>query len=102
MPPDVMVDANLRATEAREERLGLIGARAVMRIGLRMIDALWPQYISIYNDAYRPVLGVKNPWARGQPVSGCWSEIWQMTTAADRARPAFRGLALSSRGVLRI
>src|SRR5689334_23133079 len=39
---------------------------------------LWwgPQYISIYNDAYIPVLGEKHPWALGQPVSECWKEIW--------------------------
>ena len=37
---------------------------------------LWwgPQYISIYNDAYRPVLGSKHPWGLGQPVSECWKE----------------------------
>jgi signal transduction histidine kinase len=41
---------------------------------------LWwgPQYISIYNDAYRPVLGTKHPWALGQPVSECWKEIWHI------------------------
>ena len=41
---------------------------------------LWwgPRYISIYNDAYRPVLGSKHPWALGQPVSECWSEIWDV------------------------
>jgi hypothetical protein len=41
---------------------------------------LWwgPQYISIYNDAYRPVLGTKHPWALGQPVSECWREIWHV------------------------
>src|SRR5215467_5968339 len=42
---------------------------------------LWwgPQFIQIYNDAYRPVLGTKHP-ARGlaQPVSECWSEIWHI------------------------
>ena len=39
---------------------------------------LWwgPSYISIYNDAYRPILGAKHPWALGQPASTCWSEIW--------------------------
>jgi PAS domain S-box-containing protein len=39
---------------------------------------LWwgPRYISIYNDAYRPVLGTKHPRALGQPVDECWSEIW--------------------------
>jgi PAS domain S-box-containing protein len=41
---------------------------------------LWwgPQYISIYNDPYRPVLGAKHPWALGRPVSECWSEIWHI------------------------
>lgn len=41
---------------------------------------LWwgPQYVSIYNDAYRPVLGTKHPWACGRPVSECWSEIWHI------------------------
>jgi signal transduction histidine kinase/DNA-binding response OmpR family regulator len=41
---------------------------------------LWwgPQYVSIYNDAYRPVLGAKHCWALGKPVSECWSEIWHI------------------------
>jgi signal transduction histidine kinase/FixJ family two-component response regulator len=39
---------------------------------------LWwgPEYVCIYNDAYRPVLGAKHPWALGQPVSRVWREIW--------------------------
>jgi signal transduction histidine kinase/DNA-binding response OmpR family regulator len=38
---------------------------------------LWwgPDYISIYNDAYRPVLGTKHSWALGQPFRDCWPEI---------------------------
>ena len=41
---------------------------------------LWwgPQYIQIYNDAYRPVPGAKHPCALGQPASKCWSEIWHV------------------------
>jgi signal transduction histidine kinase len=41
---------------------------------------LWwgPEYISIYNDAYRPVLGTKHPWALGRPVRECWSEVWNV------------------------
>jgi hypothetical protein len=41
---------------------------------------LWwgPRYVSIYNDAYRPVLGTKHPWALGQPLSECWKEIWHI------------------------
>jgi PAS domain S-box-containing protein len=41
---------------------------------------LWwgPQYVSIYNDAYCPVLGAKHPWGLGRPLSECWSEIWDV------------------------
>jgi signal transduction histidine kinase/CheY-like chemotaxis protein/PAS domain-containing protein len=41
---------------------------------------LWwgSQYISLYNDAYRPVLGEKHPSSLGQPVKECWSEIWHV------------------------
>lgn len=41
---------------------------------------LWwgPHYISIYNDAYRPILGTKHPWALGRPVNEVWSEIWSV------------------------
>jgi hypothetical protein len=39
---------------------------------------LWwgSDYVCIYNDAYRPVLGAKHPWALGQPVTQVWQEIW--------------------------
>lgn len=41
---------------------------------------LWwgPEYISLYNDAYRPILGKKHPMALGQPVRDCWNEIWHI------------------------
>jgi signal transduction histidine kinase/CheY-like chemotaxis protein len=41
---------------------------------------LWwgPDYISIYNDAYIPILGLKHPNALGLPVRECWSEIWDI------------------------
>ncbi|MGC1577212.1 MAG: response regulator [Beijerinckiaceae bacterium] len=41
---------------------------------------LWwgPDYISIYNDAYVPILGKKHPNALGLPVRECWSEIWSI------------------------
>jgi PAS domain S-box-containing protein len=42
---------------------------------------LWwgPQFIQIYNDPYRPVLGAKHPESGlGRPVSECWSEIWHI------------------------
>src|SRR5690242_19229976 len=41
---------------------------------------LWwgPQYVSLYNDAYRPILGEKHPRSLGQPAKECWLEIWQV------------------------
>jgi len=38
---------------------------------------LWwgPDYVQIYNEAYRPILGSKHPRAMGQPVRECWAEI---------------------------
>lgn len=41
---------------------------------------LWwgSEYISIYNDAYIPVLGTKHPWGLGKAVKECWSEIWDI------------------------
>ena len=41
---------------------------------------LWwgPEYVSIYNDPYRPILGTKHPRSMGQPCRECWSEIWHI------------------------
>ena len=65
-----------------------IGAPNTWSLALRMMVSfllanrfpmlLWwgEKYVSIYNDAYLPVLGAKHPWALGKPVSECWAEIW--------------------------
>jgi PAS domain S-box-containing protein len=46
----------------------------------RFPQLLWwgPQFCSLYNDAYIPILGAKHPWALGQPVSEVWKEIWHV------------------------
>jgi signal transduction histidine kinase len=31
----------------------------------------------LYNDAYRPTLALKHPWALGRPAKEVWSEIWR-------------------------
>src|SRR6201996_7714429 len=43
---------------------------------------LWwgPDYVSIYNDAYRPILGTKHPLALGLPFREVWSEIAEVLT----------------------
>ena len=35
-----------------------------------------PEYVVLYNDAYRTILGSKHPWALGQRCRDCWAEIW--------------------------
>lgn len=44
-----------------------------------------PDFVAIYNDAYRPTLGIKHPWALGRPAREVWSEIWD-----DLLHPIFR------------
>ena len=41
---------------------------------------LWwgPEYIQLYNDAYRPVLGTKHPRSMGQAAKECFPEIWDI------------------------
>ena len=35
-----------------------------------------PEFVVLYNDAYRSVFGAKHPWALGLPGREAWSEIW--------------------------
>jgi len=47
----------------------------------RFPHLLWwgPDFIQIYNDPYRPILGTKHPdLGLGRPVSECWAEIWHV------------------------
>ncbi len=48
----------------------MLGSRYAMWIG-------WgPELTFFYNDAYRPTLGTKHPWALGKPSREVWKEIW--------------------------
>ncbi|GAB4191445.1 MAG: hypothetical protein Fur006_34680 [Coleofasciculaceae cyanobacterium] len=41
------------------------------------MQILWgSDYIQFYNDAYRPILGVKHPKSLGQRGCDCWAEVW--------------------------
>jgi signal transduction histidine kinase/CheY-like chemotaxis protein len=54
--------------------------RTVVNILLSSRYAMWMAWgrelTMLYNDAYRPTLGIKHPWALGQPASSVWAEIW--------------------------
>src|SRR3954463_13065080 len=57
---------------------------AALRTAVRlMLDSpvatsLWcgPGYTLLYNDAYRPILGVKHPSALGRSGADVWDELW--------------------------
>jgi hypothetical protein len=79
--------ARVRAFDWSKTPLGVstrwspaLRATARFPLAKRFPMLLWwePDYVSIYNDAYRAVLGTKHPWALGKPVSECWSEIWHI------------------------
>ena len=44
-----------------------------------------PEFVLLYNDAYRPILGDKHPWALGRPAREAWSEVWPQIEAAHLA-----------------
>jgi signal transduction histidine kinase/DNA-binding response OmpR family regulator len=51
-----------------------------------MAVAWGPSYALVYNDAYRPILGTKHPWAMGRPCFDVWSEL------AHIVQPMFDGV----------
>lgn len=51
-----------------------------------MLLWLGPDLVQVFNDAYRPFLGVKYPTAVGQPAAECWPDVWaEMGPLADAA-----------------
>src|SRR5277367_2725672 len=43
--------------------------------GFPMAVRWGPEFILIYNDGYRPILGDKHPWALGLPFRAVWPEV---------------------------
>jgi len=48
----------------------------IMASGFPMALRWGPDFVLIYNDAYRPILGDKHPWALGLPARDAWAEVW--------------------------
>ena len=44
-----------------------------------------PDFVLIYNDAYRPILGDKHPWALGLPSREAWREVWPQIESVHNA-----------------
>ncbi len=47
-----------------------------LRTNFPAIIAWGPELIAFYNDAYRPILAGKHPWAIGRPAPEVWSDVW--------------------------
>ena len=62
-----------------------------LAVGIVMASAFpmalrWgPQFTLIYNDAYRPILGDKHPWAFGRPAREAWAEVWNQILPVHEA-----------------
>ena len=48
----------------------------VLASGFPMALRWGPQFVLIYNDGYRPILGDKHPGALGLPAAEAWAEVW--------------------------
>ena len=65
----------------------LRSALSIMLASRAQIVFFWgSDFVTLYNDAYRPVFGAKHPWALGKPAREAWSEVW------DVLRPLFTGV----------
>ena len=62
-----------------------LASQTVLACAFPMALRWGPDFVLIYNDAYRPILGDKHPWALGRPAREAWSEVWSQIEAAHRA-----------------
>jgi len=78
--------ARIRARDWSRTSLGPLGgwpqslrvAVGMMMPSRAQIVLFWgPDFVVLYNDAYRPVFGGKHPSALGLPGREAWSEIWE-------------------------
>ena len=79
------VGALMRAHDWTKSPLGPTGTwprslQSIVRMMLTSRYQMWmgwgPELTFFCNDAYRPTLGVKYPWAIGQSAKIVWAEIW--------------------------
>ncbi|MCL6754573.1 GAF domain-containing sensor histidine kinase, partial [Nostoc sp. CCCryo 231-06] len=57
----------------------LRSAISILLASKAQICLFWgSELITIYNDAYRPALASKHPWALGRPAHEAWSEAWNV------------------------
>lgn len=57
--------------------VALSNAVGMMLASSAPIAMFWgDDHLAFYNDAYRPTIGAKHPYAIGQPARASWAETW--------------------------
>jgi PAS domain S-box-containing protein len=55
----------------------LCTALSILLASKAQVCLFWgSELITLYNDAYRPILASKHPWALGRPAHQVWNETW--------------------------
>ena len=73
----------------------LRSAVSILLSSKAQIVLFWgPEFITLYNDACRPVFGAKHPGALGRPAREAWSEIWE-----SGLRELFEGVVATGEAV---
>jgi len=62
-----------------------LAVNLILSSGFPMALRWGPEFILIYNDSYRSILGDKHPWALGLPSPVAWSEVWPTIGPFHRA-----------------
>jgi PAS domain S-box-containing protein len=57
----------------------------ILASGFPMALRWGPDFVFIYNDGYKSILGDKHPWALGLPTAVAWSEVWPTIEPMHRA-----------------
>ena len=72
----------------------------VLSSGFPMALRWGPEFVLIYNDGYRLILGEKHPWALGRPAREAWSEVWPQIEPLHRQILSGESEAVFARDVL--
>ncbi|MDP3418420.1 PAS domain-containing sensor histidine kinase [Falsiroseomonas sp.] len=69
----------------------------------RAVSAIYwgPEFYLLYNEAYRPFLGSRHPWALGRTMQEVWPTLWQsLTTAARQVHETGEGVVAEDQRLL--
>jgi GAF domain-containing protein len=84
---DDETSAHLRALDWSATPLGTLEqwpqalrtiVRVVLASGYPMAICWGPDYALLYNDAYRPITGIRHPWALGRGAREVYPEAWDV------------------------